>query len=193
MNISSDGQDYHVSILDKPIQGRITIEKTGEVLVGYENGKFIYDKLGLAGMKAEVIAYEDILDCADGRVLYKKGETVATVITDESGKVIVNVPLGKYKVKEVVAPQGYILSYQEYIVELTEDKVSDGIVTSSSCAELSDIIFSNVSFLKSLVTKRATPAASLLASALNTNANIAHNTIRALNKITNFISLSGTI
>lgn len=131
VNISSDGQDYHVSILDKPIQGRITIEKTGEVLVGYENGKFIYDKLGLAGMKAEVIAYEDILDCADGRVLYKKGETVATVITDESGKVIVNVPLGKYKVKEVVAPQGYILSDQEYIVELTEDKVSDGIVTSS--------------------------------------------------------------
>lgn len=66
-----------VTMKDKPVQGRIKIEKKGEVLTGTKtdkegNIKFIYEEKYLEGMTVLIQADEDILDPADNSVIYKK-------------------------------------------------------------------------------------------------------------------------
>lgn len=63
-------------------------------------------------------AREDI-NHPDGRsgVLYKKDEQVATLTTDKEGKAIVsNLYLGKYYLKEITPPVGYLLDEEEHDV-----------------------------------------------------------------------------
>lgn len=63
-------------------------------------------------------AREDI-NHPDGRsgVLYKKGEQVATLTTDKEGKASVsNLYLGKYYLKEITPPVGYLLDEEEHDV-----------------------------------------------------------------------------
>lgn len=63
-------------------------------------------------------AREDI-NHPDGRsgVLYKKDEQVATLTTDKEGKASVsNLYLGKYYLKEITPPVGYLLDEEEYDV-----------------------------------------------------------------------------
>ena len=39
---------------DIAVKGRINVEKRGEVLVGFDNGNFVYEERGLQGMTAKV-------------------------------------------------------------------------------------------------------------------------------------------
>ena len=105
---------------DLSVKGQITVTKQGEVLVGYEDNQFIYETRGLADMKANVYAKENIMDPSnDGTILYKAGELVETLTTDSTGKATTKkLPLGKYTVKEVQAPHGYVINKTEYDVEL---------------------------------------------------------------------------
>ena len=43
-----------------------------------------YEEQGLEGMTVTVYAIEDIIDPADGTVIYKAGEVVTTATTDKS-------------------------------------------------------------------------------------------------------------
>lgn len=97
---------------DKSVKGKINVEKKGEVLVGYNNGEFVYEERGLANAKYEVYAKEDILDPSNDRnIIYSKGTKVDEIITNETGKATTReLPLGEYTVKESLAPEGYILS-----------------------------------------------------------------------------------
>ena len=109
-----DGQTplITVEMSDVSVKGRIRIEKHGEVLTGFENGQFVYEERALAGMRAEVVAAEDILDPSnDGSVLIEAGTVVDTVTTDEGGEALSKeLPLGTYEIREVRAPDGYVLS-----------------------------------------------------------------------------------
>lgn len=105
---------------DVSTKGQITVTKKGEVLTGYKDGQFVYETRGLADMKANVYAKENIMDPSnDGTILYKGGELVETLTTDSTGKATTKkLPLGKYTVKEVQAPHGYVINKTEYDVEL---------------------------------------------------------------------------
>ena len=74
--------------------GRITIRKEGEVLIGLQNGQFIYEKDSLAGAVFEIRAHGNIYTAdhqtdADGsRTLwYADGDLVATVTTGADGQI----------------------------------------------------------------------------------------------------------
>ena len=72
---------------DTAVKGKVNIEKKGEVLVDYKDGKFVYEEKGLANAKYEIFAREDILDPSnDGKVIYKKGTVVDTITTNSDGK-----------------------------------------------------------------------------------------------------------
>ena len=117
---------------DQPVVGELTVEKKGEVLDSYKGGlfadteekEFVYKEGNLAGAKFEVYANEDIytadmqLDENGNRTkYYSKDELVATVTTDENGKATVkNLPLGQYRVVEVLAPYGYVLNKEFQVV-----------------------------------------------------------------------------
>ena len=118
------------------VKGKINVEKKGEVLVDFKDGKFIYEERGLANAKYEIYARENIYDPSnDGTIIYKKGTLVDTITTNEDGKGISKtLYLGDYYVKECLAPESFVLSEEIKNVSLTYKNQNTSIV------------FDNVSF-----------------------------------------------
>ncbi len=118
--------------------GKLKVYKTGEMLTGYEGGKFIYESRFLKGAIFEIYAAEDIVT-QDNQATnwYDEGELVTTITTgekaefekdckditgysvDEDGTVTVQLPLGKYHVKEIQTLYGYVLPDNGWDVEFT--------------------------------------------------------------------------
>lgn len=90
---------------DTSVKGQINVEKRGEVLTSFTDGKFIYEEKGLAGAEYDIIARTDILDPADATVIYEEGTIVDTITTNSDGKATSKLlPLGEYIVVEKKAP-----------------------------------------------------------------------------------------
>lgn len=109
-----------------PVKGQLKIVKQGEVLDGFSKD-FVYEVENLAGAAFEVYAAENIYTAdfqkdADGnRILeYAAGELVGTVTTDENGEAFLSdLPLGSYQIKEVTAPEGFVLNEEVQTVTFT--------------------------------------------------------------------------
>ena len=103
-------------------KGVIRISKSGEVFSSVTEADGIYQPVfavkGLAGAVYEITAAEDIIT-PDGTLRYAAGEVVDTVTTDETG-LAESKPLylGKYEVREITAPTGYVLNTEVYTAEL---------------------------------------------------------------------------
>ena len=103
-------------------KGVIRISKSGEVFSSVTEADGIYQPVfavkGLAGAVYEVTAAEDIIT-PDGTLRYAAGEVVDTVTTDETG-LAESKPLylGKYEVREITAPTGYVLNTEIHTAEL---------------------------------------------------------------------------
>lgn len=103
-------------------KGVIRISKSGEVFSSVTEADGIYQPVfavkGLAGAVYEITAAEDIIT-PDGTLRYAAGEVVDTVTTDEPG-LAESKPLylGKYEVREITAPTGYVLNTEVYTAEL---------------------------------------------------------------------------
>ncbi len=133
-------------------KGKISVQKTGDTFarVGAassaytdENGEMlvnpttytpIFEEKGLSGAVYQVIAGEDIVT-ADGTVRANAGDVVAEFTTDENGYAETDLLyLGKYEIKEISAPFGYVKNPEIQAVELTyagqEVAVRDTINTS---------------------------------------------------------------
>ena len=103
-------------------KGVIRISKSGEVFSSVTEADGIYQPVfavkGLAGAVYEIIAAEDIIT-PDGTLRYAAGEVVDTVTTDETG-LAESKPLylGKYEVREITTPTGYVLNTEVHTAEL---------------------------------------------------------------------------
>ena len=133
---TADGEAEFIFVekSDKAVTGQLTVTKVGEVLDEYKGGLYVnpdekgftYREGSLSGAKFEVYAAEDIYtadnqkDTAGNRNKhYSKGELVTTLVTGTDGKATAtNLPLGKYKVVEVEAPDGFVLNPDEQVVTL---------------------------------------------------------------------------
>ena len=119
-----------VKFKDTSVKGKVTVEKKGEVLTDYKDGKFVYETRGLKGAVYEIYAKEDILDpSGDKTVLYKKDTLITTLTTGEDGKATSDeLPLGKYYSKEVKAPYGHVLdtdkAIQDFELTYKDDKTA---------------------------------------------------------------------
>lgn len=118
-----DGSTIVITVVqnDKPVKGKINIEKRGEVLIDFKDGEFIYEEKGLSNAKYNIFAKEDIFDPSnDGTVLYRRGTIVETVVSNKEGKATSKeLPLGSYSVQEVQAPNGFVLDSETKDVSLT--------------------------------------------------------------------------
>ncbi|EHJ7846717.1 cell wall anchor protein [[Clostridium] innocuum] len=135
-----DGKTPVITVMkkDKAVKGKINVEKRGEVLVGFDNGNFVYKERGLQGMTVNIYAKEDILDPSnDGTILYKKGTLVDTITTGENGKATTKkLPLGVYEIREVTAPNGMVINTKPQTIELEYKDQDTAIV-------YEDITFNN--------------------------------------------------
>lgn len=111
---------------DVSVKGIIDVTKVAPVLTAYEDGKFIYTEERVRDVRFQIIAAEDIYRAdrqtdAEGNLItiYKKGDIVETLVTDPLGEASsMELPLGKYKVKEIYVPGGIYLDQEEIEVEL---------------------------------------------------------------------------
>lgn len=103
-------------------KGVIRISKSGEAFSSVTEADDIYQPVfavkGLEGAVYEITAAEDIIT-PDGTLRYAAGAVVDTVTTDETG-LAESKPLylGKYEVKEITAPTGYVLNTEIHTAEL---------------------------------------------------------------------------
>src|SRR5699024_3749489 len=94
------------------------LEKTGLQLVRFEDEQDAYGNTVmrpvfqngyLAGAVFELRAAKDIVG-KEGSVFYRKDELIETLTTSKTGPVKSRVlPLGKYSLTEISAPDGYVL------------------------------------------------------------------------------------
>ena len=119
-------QEIHVT--NTPIRGTIEIDKQGPVLTGFSEHEDAFgytvhtpqfaDGL-LAGAVYEVRAAEDIVG-KEQTVWFRAGELAATITTAADGLSATDpLPLGRYVVTEVSAPDGYVLDETRYEVVLS--------------------------------------------------------------------------
>ena len=118
-------------------KGKISVRKTGDIFTSVttassaytnENGEMIVNPTtytpvfadgDLSGTVFQVIAVEDIVTL-DGTVRANVGDVVAEITTDENGYAETEpLYLGKYEVREIKAPYGYVLNNEPKDVELT--------------------------------------------------------------------------
>ena len=118
-------------------KGRISVQKTGDIFKTVatassaytdENGEMIVNPTtytpvfasgNLSGAVFQVIAAEDIITL-DGTVRANAGDVVSEITTDENGYAETEpLYLGKYEVREIKAPDGYVLNNKPKDVELT--------------------------------------------------------------------------
>ena len=118
--------ELDIEIPNEAVMGQIRLEKKGLRLVGFETQTEmgfeyqspVFEERCLADAVFEVRAAEEIVG-GDGTVWYQKDELVDTITTSGTGTDwSKELPLGKYKLMEIAAPEGYALSDEVYEVEL---------------------------------------------------------------------------
>lgn len=115
-----------VNCSDVPVKGKIKVEKTGKVLTGFKDGKFIYEERGIPNCVFRIAAAETIYSPDHAKdvygeriVLYEKGDEIAEVTTDEGGKAETDrLFLGDYDVEEISAPEGFLKEPEKQKVKL---------------------------------------------------------------------------
>lgn len=114
----SDAATVTLNVTNTPVRGDVLLEKTGMQLVRFEDEQDAYGNTVmrpvfqngyLAGAVFELRAAEDIVG-KEGSVFYRKDERIETLTTSKTGSVKSKVlPLGKYSLTEISAPDGYVL------------------------------------------------------------------------------------
>ena len=105
------------AIVNKEPIGNITVTKVNT------NG----DKI--QGVKFEITAGENIFNKTNTVKYYSKGDPVATITTNSEGNASkTGLPLGKYIVKEIEVPTGYLLNTEQKTVDLKYKDQNTGVV-----------------------------------------------------------------
>lgn len=114
---------------DREPTGTISIIKKDIKTGSITQGDAVFE-----GAVYKVYAKEDIYNKAKTKKFYSSGDLVATRTMDNKGTTedITNLPLGKYLVKEEVAPRGYMLDTKEYEVNLTYKDQYEEIISNTT-------------------------------------------------------------
>ena len=126
-----------IEIPNEPVMGRVMVEKKGLKFVrlaeqadafGHVVHQPVYEEGYLAGAVFELRAAEDIVG-KDGTLWFHAGDVADTITTTEAGKdASKELPLGRYELVEVSAPEGYLLDSAPHEVELRYENDHTAVV-----------------------------------------------------------------
>ncbi len=113
-------------------QAIVNTEPTAEITVTKKNTNG--DKV--QGAKFQIIANENIYNVARTVKHHSKGDVVATITTNSVGVASkLNLPLGKYKIKEIEVPTGYLLNTEQKEVALRYKDQNTNVIFGSVTVE----------------------------------------------------------
>lgn len=132
-----------VKVKNEQPTGTLIVDKT--VALREDIDTSLVDISDLSGIEFKLTAKEDILDMADGSVIYEKGKEVGTYNLTKEGKLKVeNLPMGCYELVETKTLDGLVLDNTKYEIKFeqkdTKTKVYENIKEISNdttCIEFS--------------------------------------------------------
>ena len=119
------GKTTNKNVTDKRVTATISLHKQDA-----ETGNTPQGDATLEGAVYGLFAREDIVH-PDGKsgVLYKKGTQITSLTTDKNGQASVsNLYLGKYYLKELTSPVGYLLDQEEHEVDCSYEGANVPVV-----------------------------------------------------------------
>ncbi len=134
-----DTKAYNVEVIpNQTVNQDITNEEpTGTITIikkDKETGVTPQGDAKLKGAVYEVYAAEDIYNKAKTKKFYSNGDLVATRTMNEKGGTedVTELPLGKYKIKEKTASEGYFVDNTEYSVILAYKDQNTKVITNKT-------------------------------------------------------------
>ncbi len=136
------------SVINERIEGQIRIHKLGETLSGYQDGGFVYSMVPKAGIMFEISAAEDIIAVGETEPVYRQGDMIECVVTDQDGYALSQkLPLGTYQVKEITSADGLLIhegeeeAYQKTVVLSQPESYEESYIEDT---EIFENYYSNV-------------------------------------------------
>jgi len=108
-----------VIIENKQPTGTLIVDKSISMRENVDTS--LIDISDLSGIQFKLVAKEDVIDSADGTVIYKKGQVINVYNVDKNGNLKVeNLPLGTYELQEFKTLDGLVLNTTKYEVKFTQ-------------------------------------------------------------------------
>ena len=121
-------EDFIKEVLMKNEQptGTLIINKT--IALREDADTSLIDTSDLSGIEFKLSAKENIIDMADGSVIYKKGQEIKKYNLTKDGKLtITNLPMGTYEIVETKTLDGLVLNTTKYEVKFEQKDLTTKI------------------------------------------------------------------
>ena len=106
--------------------GTIKLDKT--IALREDADTSLIDTSDLSGIEFKLSAKENIIDMADGSVIYKKGQEIKKYNLTKDGKLtITNLPMGTYEIVETKTLDGLVLNITKYEVKFEQKDLTTKI------------------------------------------------------------------
>ena len=106
--------------------GTIKLDKT--IALREDADTSLIDTSDLSGIEFKLSAKENIIDMADGSVIYKKGQEIKKYNLTKAGKLtITNLPMGTYEIVETKTLDGLVLNTTKYEVKFEQKDLTTKI------------------------------------------------------------------
>lgn len=128
-DIDQDG-DYIKEVIVKNEQptGTINLDKT--IALREDANTSLIDTSDLSGIKFKLLAKENILDMADGSIIYKKGQEIKEYNLSKDGKLTIeDLPMGIYEIEETKTLDGLVLNTTKYEVKFEQKDLTTKVYT----------------------------------------------------------------
>lgn len=107
--------DAWITVTAKNEQPTGTLKLNKKVVLREDMDKTIIKDIDFTKISFELVAKENVIDYADGSIIYKKGKVVGKYNLKSDGTLTVNnVPMGKYYLKELTTIDGAVLDETEH-------------------------------------------------------------------------------
>lgn len=111
---------------DKPV-GTLHVVKT---IKDNDVDKSFVDRSDLSKIKFRLTAKEDVLDMADGSIIYAKNDVIGDYNLSKDGKLTVNeLPMGTYQLQEITTLDGLVLDGTKHEVKFIQTNLTTKVYT----------------------------------------------------------------
>ena len=120
--------DYIREVIVKNEQPTGTIKLDKTIALREDADTSLIDTSDLSGIEFKLSAKENIIDMADGSVIYKKGQEIKKNNLTKDGKLtITNLPMGTYEIVETKTLDGLVLNTTKYEVKFEQKDLTTKI------------------------------------------------------------------